>query len=112
MGCEPSNCGFDGLQFKGVFARHLAYNYKALAAARPALVPVMQRFALANSDSMVAHDIHAVSADEDQFGSQWRGPFVAPSAGPSPAQGSALDLMNAAFWILGDGNAPGFASSF
>lgn len=97
---------------QGVFVRHLAYNYAAIVAAHPELDAGIQAFARANGDSLVAHDVRRVAGDEDQYGEQWRGPFTAPSGGPAPAQGSAVDLMNAAFWILGSGaqraTAPGF----
>ena len=80
--CEP-NCGEDGVQFKGIFARNLAH----LQVAAPD--PAFARFLTLNADSLWSN----ARTPENRFTTVW-----STQAGPSNAgaQTSALDLLNAA----------------
>jgi predicted alpha-1,6-mannanase (GH76 family) len=81
--CEP-NCGADGVQFKGIFARNLM----ALSFAAPN--PAYVTFASTNAESIWNHSRDSSNA----FGQVWSGPFDAENAG---SQGSALDAFVAAY---------------
>ena len=81
--CEP-NCGADGVQFKGIFARNLM----ALNIAEPNPKYVM--FAVTNAESVWNHSRNASNA----FGQVWSGPFDAENAS---SQSSALDAFVAAY---------------
>jgi predicted alpha-1,6-mannanase (GH76 family) len=81
--CE-ANCGADGVQFKGIFARNLM----ALNAAQPD--PAYTAFAVTNAESIWNHSRDANNA----FGQVWSGPFDAENAG---TQSSALDAFVAAY---------------
>jgi len=77
--CEP-NCGADGPQFKGVFARNLM----RLDATAPN--PAYRSFADTNADSIWNHDQGA----NYSFGLIWSGPFDSADAA---RQSSALDAV-------------------
>jgi predicted alpha-1,6-mannanase (GH76 family) len=81
--CEP-NCGADGVQFKGIFARNLM----ALNIAQPN--PKYETFTVTNAESIWNHSRDASNA----FGQVWSGPFDAENAG---SQSSALDAFVAAY---------------
>ena len=80
--CEP-NCGEDGVQFKGIFARNLAQ----LQAAAPN--PAFRRFLTTNADSLWQN----ARTPENRFSTVWSGPPRSDNAG---AQASALDALTAA----------------
>lgn len=81
--CEP-NCGADGVQFKGIFARNLmALNFAAPNSK-------YGTFAVTNAESIWNHSRDASNA----FGQVWSGPFDAENAG---SQSSALDAFVAAY---------------
>jgi predicted alpha-1,6-mannanase (GH76 family) len=81
--CEP-NCGADGVQFKGIFARNLM----VLNFAAPS--PQYMNFAVTNAESIWNHSRDASNA----FGQVWSGPFDAENAG---SQNSALDAFVATY---------------
>ena len=85
--CEP-DCGADGVQFKGIFARNLAQ----LQAAAPQATYV--QFLTTNAD-VLWRDARTPG---NRFSTVWSGPPVAGNAG---AQASALDLLNAAAAVSG-----------
>ncbi|HMI92831.1 MAG TPA: glycoside hydrolase family 76 protein [Polyangiales bacterium] len=78
--CDPDCGGGDGLQFKGIFARNLAYLYEL----RP--LPEFRAFMIRQSDAIWSLSRSA----SDQFGKRWAGPF--DQADPS-RQSSALDAV-------------------
>jgi predicted alpha-1,6-mannanase (GH76 family) len=86
--CEP-NCGADGVQFKGIFARNLMALNVALS---NQAVPNQKyaTFAVTNAESIWNHSRDA----SDAFGQVWSGPFDAENAG---SQSSALDAFVAAY---------------
>lgn len=77
--CEP-NCGADGVQFKGIFARNLT----ALYAVDPQ--PAYISFIDTNADSIWDHS----QGPQFQFDQVWSGPFTSSNAG---SQSSALDAI-------------------
>ena len=81
--CEPSNCGADGPQFKGIFIRHLAYLYEETQDS------AYRDFIQRNAASIWGN----ARNDEYQLGLIWSGPFDAADAS---RQSSALDALNAA----------------
>ena len=81
--CEPSNCGGDGTQFKGIFARNLM----ALNDAYPQTT--YKTFIDNNADSIWAND----QGPNYQLGLSWSGPFDRADAS---RQSSALDALVAA----------------
>ncbi|HEY7414764.1 MAG TPA: glycoside hydrolase family 76 protein [Ktedonobacteraceae bacterium] len=87
--CEPAaNCGTDGVQFKGIFMRNLAYLYQSdhqLA---------YENFIIANANSIWQKD----RSSSNQLGLKWYGPF--DSADPI-RQSSAQDALNAAVLFSG-----------
>ena len=80
--CEP-DCGEDGIQFKGIFARNLAQLDRA------APDPRFRQFLAANAQSLWSR----ARTPEDRFSTVWSGP---PTSGNAGAQTSALDALNAA----------------
>jgi predicted alpha-1,6-mannanase (GH76 family) len=84
--CEPSDCGVDGLQFKGIFIRNLFYLHQATGK------PTYKAFILNNAASILAGNRNSIS----QFGLVWRGPFDQADA---VRQSSALDAVNAAIGL-------------
>ncbi|MGA9720649.1 MAG: glycoside hydrolase family 76 protein [Acidobacteriaceae bacterium] len=81
--CEP-NCGADGVQFKGIFARNLMALNVVVSNQRYAT------FAVTNAESVWNQSRDAGNA----FGQVWSGPFDAENAG---SQSSALDAFVAAY---------------
>src|SRR5262249_27966066 len=64
--CDPTeSCSGDGAQFKGIFARNLAYPL----AVRPR--PAYQAFLLRQSEALWTR----ARTSADQFASRWSGPF-------------------------------------
>jgi predicted alpha-1,6-mannanase (GH76 family) len=80
--CEPSRCGNDAVQFKGIFVRNLA----TLNAAAPD--PRFRRFLQTNAER-----IWQVADPDHRFGVVWSGPSEAKNAA---TQISALDALLAA----------------
>ena len=80
--CEPSNCGADSWQFKGIFMRNLFYLYQATHRQK------YREFITKNANSIWLHRNHA-----NQFGLSWQGPFDSADA---IRQSSAMDAINAA----------------
>jgi predicted alpha-1,6-mannanase (GH76 family) len=78
--CEP-NCGGDGSQFKGVFARNLQILQQTSPESRYA------EFLDRNADSVWQADRN----DQNEFGLNWDGPYVGPAN--ASTQGSALDAI-------------------
>lgn len=83
--CEP-NCGGDGVQFKGIFAR----NVMALNDAFPNDQYV--QFAQTNADSIWNNDQGTDDQTTYEFGLVWSGPFN-PDAHAAASQTSALDAI-------------------
>lgn len=80
--CEP-NCGADGPQFKGIFARNLMLLYQTAPS------PAYLSFAQKNADTIWNNDQGA----NVSFGLVWSGPFDSADAA---RQSSALDAIIAA----------------
>ncbi len=105
--CEPSSCGIDAFQFKGIFMRNLSYLYQATRNIE------YQNFILHNANAILAQSRNSAN----QFGLGWGRPFDRADA---VRQSSALDALNAASDIslngsyqLGDGEAvPPLPQSF
>lgn len=83
--CEP-NCGADGTQFKGIFARNLA----ALNQRKPK--KPYRNFILANAESILTSDQNG----DHGFGVVWSGP---PGVVNASTQSSALDALIAALQV-------------
>jgi predicted alpha-1,6-mannanase (GH76 family) len=81
--CEPTNCGADGPQFKGIFMRNLSYLHSREPRARYAA------FIRLNAKSIW----HSNRTPADQLGLIWTGPFDSADAA---RQSSAQDALNAA----------------
>jgi predicted alpha-1,6-mannanase (GH76 family) len=81
--CEPSDCGVDGLQFKGIFIRNLLLLYQVTGKSE------YKAFILKNADSIWNQNRNAAN----QFGLVWQGPFDSADV---VRQSSALDALNAA----------------
>jgi hypothetical protein len=81
--CEPTVCGGDGPQFKGVFMRNLGY----LNAHEPR--PQYADFIRRNATSIWVNDRDSAN----HLGLVWSGPFDSADAA---RQSSALDALNAA----------------
>jgi predicted alpha-1,6-mannanase (GH76 family) len=79
--CEP-DCGADGDQFKGVFARNLGYLHRA----RPR--DEYKTFLVKNAESIWAND----RSDDGRHGTQWAGPASAGKLN-GPSHSSALDAL-------------------
>lgn len=82
-GCEPNNCGRDGMQFKGVFMRNLVYLHETQNKQS------YQDFITKNADSIWLNDRNSAN----QVGTAWTGPFNSANAAN---QSSAQDALNAA----------------
>ena len=78
--CEP-DCGADGSQFKGVFARNLQLLYNASPDEN------YRRFLQDNANSIWANDRNA----QNELSLIWSGPFVTPAN--ASTQSSALDAL-------------------
>ncbi|GHO49015.1 hypothetical protein KSX_71780 [Ktedonospora formicarum] len=81
--CEPSNCGGDGPQFKGIFMRNLSYLYETENK------QAYKSFITQNADSIWNNNRNSSS----QLGLLWYGPFDSADA---TRQSSAQDALNAA----------------
>lgn len=84
--CEPSDCGGDGPQFKGIFIRNLAYLYGTDGNV------AYRQFILNNAESIVLRDCTSAY----QFGLKWAGPVDSVDAA---RQSAALDAINAALLV-------------
>lgn len=78
--CEP-DCGGDGSQFKGIFARNLQILQQTSPESRYA------EFLDRNADSVWQADRN----DRNEFGLDWDGPYVGPAN--ASTQSSALDAI-------------------
>lgn len=78
--CEP-DCGGDGSQFKGIFARNLQILQQTSPEQRYA------DFLDRNADSVWQNDRN----DHNEFGLEWDGPYVGPAN--ASIQSSALDAI-------------------
>ncbi|GHO70815.1 hypothetical protein KSC_097070 [Ktedonobacter sp. SOSP1-52] len=81
--CEPSSCGGDGPQFKGIFMRNLGYLYSTDNK------QAYKSFITQNVDSIWNNDRNG----SNQLGLMWYGPFDSADAA---RQSSAQDALNAA----------------
>jgi predicted alpha-1,6-mannanase (GH76 family) len=90
--CEPSGCGNDGIQFKGIFVRNLATLYAA--AHQQKYVTFLQ----ANAQSIWNSD----QGPGYQFGLIWSGPFQNASTANAAIQTSAVDCLLAAAEVSGE----------
>ena len=79
--------GADGVQFKGIFMRHLAYLYKQTKD------KTIAEYLLKNAESI---QNSAIKSGTYQIGSQWEGPFDSADAG---RQSSAIDALVSAIGI-------------
>ena len=84
--CEP-DCGADGSQFKGVFARNLLLLQQASPEDR------YKAFLQDNANSILTNDRDA----EDELSLLWSGPFVTPTN--ASTQSSAMDALVAALAV-------------
>jgi len=84
--CEPSNCGADGIQFKGVFMRNLYYLYQTTNK------QAYKDFIIQNANSIWSHSRNSAN----QFGLDWAGPLDRADAA---RQSSAMDAINAAIGV-------------
>jgi predicted alpha-1,6-mannanase (GH76 family) len=84
--CEP-NCGGDGSQFKGIFARNLQLLHEA--APDPAYVKTIQ----ANANSIWNND----RDQGNMLSINWAGPFSAPAN--ASTHSSAMDALVAAITV-------------
>jgi len=84
-GLPKQEDGADGVQFKGIFMRHLGYLYKQTKN------PVFKEYLLTNAESI---EKSATEPGSDLIGSQWEGPFDKADAG---RQSSAVDALVSAF---------------
>jgi predicted alpha-1,6-mannanase (GH76 family) len=80
--------GADGVQFKGIFMRHLGYLYKQTKN------PVFKEFLLKNAKAI---EKSATETGSNLIGSQWEGPFDKADAG---RQSSAIDALVSAIEIF------------
>jgi hypothetical protein len=80
--CEPSGCGGDGPQFKGIFARHLAELYDVDRN------PAYFNFLYTNAHSIWSRDRNS----SNQLGLVWSGPFDSADAA---RQSSAMAAISA-----------------
>ena len=80
---QPSHCGFDAKQFKGVLVRNLGYLNRQLQDSS------IRKFILDNADSIWAKDRDS----KNRLGVAWAGPFTASNGA---THGSALDALVAA----------------
>lgn len=80
--CEPSSCGADGPQFKGVFIRNLHYLYEITN------TPAYKNFITQNAKSIWLHRNR-----NNHFGLNWAAPVDSVDAA---RQSSAMDALNAA----------------
>jgi predicted alpha-1,6-mannanase (GH76 family) len=78
--CEP-DCGGDGSQFKGIFARNLQILQQTSPEERYA------EFLDRNADSVWQADRNS----KNEFGLEWDGPYVGPAN--ASTQSSALDVI-------------------
>jgi predicted alpha-1,6-mannanase (GH76 family) len=79
--------GADGVQFKGIFMRHLAYLYNQTKDKTTA------EFLFKNAESI---QNSAIKSGSYQIGSQWEGPFDSADAG---RQSSAIDALVSAIQV-------------
>lgn len=79
--------GYDGVQFKGIFIRHLSFLYKV------SRNEVYKSFILRNADSILEKNY---DPDTKSFGCHWAGPFVGNGAA---ANSSALECIIEAYDI-------------
>jgi len=82
------DCGGDGGQFKGVFARNLQFMYNRADGLTDGNKTIFRNFLQNNANSLWTND-----QSGGLLGPLWQGPYEA--AGPN-TQGSALDLLVAA----------------
>lgn len=91
--CEP-NCGHDGAQFKGIFARNLADLHSIAPEDRYA------EFLMKNAEALWRN-----GRDEfNRLSEVWSGPMVAPGGSP---QCSGMDLFVGALALFGEGEGNG-----
>jgi predicted alpha-1,6-mannanase (GH76 family) len=82
--CEPSKCGADGSQFKGIFLRNLQILQRETGQKN------LTDFILRNADNIWNRDRDRL----DELSLVWSGPFVKPAN--ASTQSSALDALVAA----------------
>lgn len=90
-GCEPSNCGGDGTQFKGIFVRNLHYLH--------AVAPhdYIRRSILINADSIWEHNRDPAN---NWLGVTWSGPVSAGGGPNASTHSSATDVLVAAMAVV------------
>ncbi len=86
-GMPKQEDGADGVQFKGIFMRHLAYLYNQTKD------KTIAEYLLKNAESI---QNSAIKSGTYQIGSQWEGPFDSADAG---RQSSAIDALVSAIGI-------------
>ncbi len=89
--CERNKdiaAGNDGVQFKGIFMRHLSFLYRTTGKA------MYEDFILKNADSIISHDYDSISRS---FGCYWYGPFREVKMA---ANSSALECVMEAEFIV------------
>ncbi|KAK5653897.1 hypothetical protein OQA88_7822 [Cercophora sp. LCS_1] len=90
-GCEPSNCGGDGTQFKGIFVRNLRYLYTV------APQDAFRRSILVNADSIWEHNR---DQGNNWLGVSWSGPVNAGGGPNASTHSSATDVLVAAMAVV------------
>ena len=86
-GMPKQEDGADGVQFKGIFMRHLAYLYRATKN------ETIRNYILKNAESIKNS---ATKTETELIGSQWEGPFDSADAG---RQSSAIDALVSAIEV-------------
>lgn len=84
---EPEDLGNDGIQFKGIFIRHLSFLYEVSKDEK------YKQFILKNADSIIKNNYNA---ETKYFGSFWSGPF---DKSDSKGHSSAWEAIIAAYNI-------------
>lgn len=90
-GCEPSSCGGDGTQFKGIFVRNLHY----LHAVAPR--DYIRRSILVNADSIWENNRDPAN---NWLGVTWSGPVNAGGGPNASTHSSATDVLVAAMAVV------------
>lgn len=96
--CEPTNCGLDGPQFKGIFVRHLATLYEETER------PAYREFIVRSADALWER----ARSSDDAIGLMWWREFDVADAS---RQTSALDALNAAIPFSDDPAAPPYLAN-
>ena len=94
---QPTDCGPDGKQFKGIFMRHLMYFVDRVGpdGMPTALFQRIQAFVQANAQSILAHAVlpESMSGRDACYGQHWMGGWIGLERCNAISQTSALDAL-------------------